>query len=119
MSSEISNSQKTAQCQHWYTDCFVLHFEPRFLELKSESSIESRILDYLAASPAAQDTLRGIVEWWLLKQQIVQTTADVERALTKLIAQRKVSTHVGSDGQTYYRNFRRNLTKKPTAPSAT
>jgi hypothetical protein len=60
-------------------------------------------MDYLAAHPAAQDTLRGIVEWWLLKQRIVESTQDVEAALARLVAQRKLTAYAGSDGQTRYR----------------
>lgn len=75
--------------------------------MENEASIERQILDYLASNPAAQDTLRGIVEWWLLKQKIMNSIAEVEMALTKLVAEKKVIAHQGSDGHVHYRKKNR------------
>ena len=71
--------------------------------LKNESPTERQILDYLAEHPAAQDTLRGIVEWWILKQKIARTTAEVEAALARLVASGKLSVTTGADGRMHYR----------------
>lgn len=75
--------------------------------LKNESAIERQILAYLAANPTAQDTVRGIVEWWLLKQRIVEATSDVEVALANLVAQGKLRMQKGPDGRVRYRLRRR------------
>ncbi|HXU76244.1 MAG TPA: hypothetical protein VN794_06720 [Methylomirabilota bacterium] len=64
--------------------------------------IERQILDYLTENPAAQDTVRGIVEWWLLKQKIAQSTADVEAALANLVAEGKLMARKGADGRVRY-----------------
>jgi hypothetical protein len=72
------------------------------LYLKRQLALEREILDYLAANPAARDTLRGIIEWWLLKQKIVETSSDVEAAVVSLIAKGKLRAHVGVDGQVSY-----------------
>jgi hypothetical protein len=72
------------------------------LALKNESPIERQILDYLTDNPAARDTLRGIVEWWLVKQNISQTTADVEAALSNLVLKGKLSARTGPDGRVHY-----------------
>jgi DNA-binding PadR family transcriptional regulator len=69
----------------------------------NEEPIERQILDYLADNPAAQDTVEGIVEWWLLRQKIVRTTSGVEAALAKLISEGKLTAHRGPQGRTYYR----------------
>jgi hypothetical protein len=71
--------------------------------LKSELPIERQILDYLTANPAAQDTARGIAEWWLLKQTIAQNTADVEAALANLVAKGELITRRTQDGRLHYR----------------
>jgi hypothetical protein len=71
--------------------------------LKSEPAIERQILEYFAAHPAAQDTLRGVVEWWLLKQRIVEAASEVEAALGSLVAEGKLSAQAGPDGQVCYR----------------
>jgi hypothetical protein len=70
--------------------------------LKNESPIERRILDYLKAHPGAQDTMRGIVEWWLPKQRIAETMSEVETALSKLVATGQLVAHRGPDGQVFY-----------------
>jgi hypothetical protein len=72
------------------------------LALNNESPVERQILDYLTKHPAAQDTLRGIVEWWLLRQNIEQSTADVEAALDGLVAQGKLGAWTGPDGRVHY-----------------
>jgi hypothetical protein len=69
----------------------------------NESPIERQILDYLTVNPAAQDTVRGIVEWWLLKQRIAHTMADVEMALGNLVAAGKLNALTGPDGRIHYR----------------
>jgi hypothetical protein len=70
--------------------------------LNNESPIERQILDYLTKHPAAQDTLRGIVEWWLLRQNIEQSTTEVEAALDELIAKGKLGAWTGPDGKVHY-----------------
>jgi len=81
---------------------FAISIDPEVVALKNESSIERQILNYLEANPAAQDTMRGIVEWWLLKQNIVQTTADVEAVLAGLVAKGKLIAQTGPDGKVHY-----------------
>ena len=44
------------------------------------------ILGYLLENPRAQDTLEGIVEWWLLKQRIEREAARIGRAVETLVA---------------------------------
>jgi len=81
--------------------------------LKSESPIKRRILDYLTENPEADDTLRGIVEWWLRKQEIAQSTAEVEAAVAELVAQGKLGAWTGPDGQVHYCHQRRAARKRP------
>ena len=59
-------------------------------------------MDYLNANPGAHDTVRGIVEWWLLKRRIQHGAAEVEAAVASLVAQGKLSAHPGPDGQIHY-----------------
>jgi hypothetical protein len=54
-------------------------------------------------NPDSQDTMRGIVEWWILKQRIAETESEVEAAVAELVAKGKLSEHVGVDGQVSYR----------------
>ena len=70
--------------------------------MKKSESIERQILDHLASYPNAQDTLRGIVEWWLQKEKITHATAEVEAALKGLVARQKLRVKTGPDGRVHY-----------------
>jgi hypothetical protein len=76
--------------------------------LKSDTAIRKEILDYLAVNPTAQDTLEGIVEWWLLEQQIEKAASAVKTALTRLVNEKKVTVIKGADGRVHYRLSRVN-----------
>jgi hypothetical protein len=67
------------------------------------------ILAYFADHPQAQDTVEGIVEWWLLEQRITQATTQVKTALTQLEAEGLVIPRKGTDGRVYYRLNRQKL----------
>jgi hypothetical protein len=53
--------------------------------------------------PNARDTLEGIVEWWLLEQQIKFQTARVKDALSDLVDRGLILEHKGLDSQIHYR----------------
>ena len=72
-----------------------------------ESDIAQEILAYLARHPEAQDTMEGIVEWWLLEQEIRRTTALVKAALAELVSRKLVLERRGKDGRVHYRIDRR------------
>jgi len=67
------------------------------------------ILAYLFENPDAQDTLEGIMEWWLLEQKIKRQTAKVKEALAELVAKGLVVERQGKDARTHYRINRRKL----------
>jgi hypothetical protein len=61
-----------------------------------------QILAYLHANPDAQDTLEGIVEWWLLDQDIRRQTERVEQALAELAGRGLIVARMGSDSRVHY-----------------
>jgi len=73
------------------------------LPLNYASQISCQIIAYLVEHPEAQDTLEGIIEWWLLERQIKFQTAKVKEALSELVAKGLVIEHNGRDSQTHYR----------------
>lgn len=73
--------------------------------------IAYELLTYLAENPDAQDTLEGIVEWWLLERAIKHQTLEVKKALAMLVAQGLVLERKGKDARTYYKVNRRKLGK--------
>lgn len=68
---------------------------------RSEVALE--ILAYLADNPTAQDTLVGIIKWWLLEQQIRTQTFVVQEALAELIARDLIEGRRGRDSHVHYR----------------
>ena len=69
----------------------------------STSRVARAILDYLRQNPSAQDTLSGITEWWLPRQQIRTQTTTVKDALDLLIADELILEVKGKDSQSHYR----------------
>ena len=68
-----------------------------------KSQIAYEILAYLAKNPDAQDTVDGIVEWWLLAQHIERQIARVKEALDELVRRELIVVRRGKDSRIYYR----------------
>lgn len=68
-----------------------------------ESQVAYGVLSYLAEHPDAQDTLEGIMEWWLLEQRIKQETQRIEEALDELVTKGLILERKSKSSQTYYR----------------
>jgi hypothetical protein len=67
------------------------------------SETAQAILDYLRRNPEAQDTLEGIVQWWLPEQHFTPRVATIKEALQELIDTEFISEHRGKDAQISYR----------------
>jgi hypothetical protein len=61
------------------------------------------ILRYLREHPEAQDTLEGIMVWWVSEQAIKRWLPEARRSLAALVAQGYVEEQAGTRGQTFYR----------------
>lgn len=77
--------------------------------LSCEQPIAGEILGYFAAHPDAQDTLDGIVEWWLLEQKITVQTARVKDALAGLVAEGLIIERQADESRSFYKLNRRRL----------
>ena len=75
---------------------------PDQLNEKKEELAEE-ILRYLIDHPNAQDTLTGIVTWWLLERAIETQTGLVKEVLDRLVVDGLVIAQQGSDSQTHYK----------------
>jgi len=62
-----------------------------------------QILAYLIEHPEAQDTVEGIVEWWLLERAIKFQKTKIINVLSELVAKGLILEHKGRDFQTHYR----------------
>jgi hypothetical protein len=83
----------------------------RDLLIKDKSQIRNMILAHLAdpGHEGVQDTLDGIVEWWLLEQAIKFQETQVKRALAELVAEGLVIEKKRKDGKIFYRVNRSRL----------
>jgi predicted transcriptional regulator len=60
------------------------------------------ILTYLLEHPDAEDTVEGIVGWWLLKEEVKRRTSDVQEAVQELVEHGLVLQRVGPDQRSRY-----------------
>ena len=70
---------------------------------EDKKQLSEEILQYLIDHPNAQDTLKGIVTWWLLERTIKRQTTLVKEVLDILVADGLVIAQQGSDSQTHYK----------------
>ena len=68
-----------------------------------ESETAHEILAYLAEHPEASDTLEGIVEWWVLEQEIKYEIEMVRKAVAELVQQGILLEEKTGDSRTRYR----------------
>jgi hypothetical protein len=62
-----------------------------------------KILAYLMNNPDAQDTLKGIVDWWLLQQDLRWNVALIRKAVDGLIHKGFLLERLGNSKTKYYR----------------
>jgi len=68
-----------------------------------------KILAYLIDNPDAQDTLKGIVDWWLLQQDLRWNVTLIRKAVDKLIHKGFLLERLGNGRTKYYQVNRARL----------
>ena len=71
--------------------------------MTEKSELAAEILEYLAEHPDAQDSLEGIVEWWLLERRLKRKTQLVKEVLADLVSQGLVQQSQNRDAPSRYR----------------
>ena len=66
------------------------------------SKIERLILAYLRKHPDAKDTERGILEWWLLEEEIANRASSLKRAIAHLVSAEFILKKGGPNTEAYY-----------------
>lgn len=85
--------------------------------MRSESSdpessrVAEEILTYLVEHPDAQDTLEGIMDWWLPRHRIKAELNRVKAAIFELVDKGFVVERQGGDSRSRYAVNRRRLEK--------
>jgi hypothetical protein len=75
----------------------------------SPEDVSYEILSYLAENPGAQDTVEGVVEWWVLEQKLRSRASEVEDALAQLVSRGLLIERKGTDARSHYRINRKQL----------
>jgi hypothetical protein len=63
----------------------------------------SEILDYLARHPDAQDTMDGILHWWVLDAYIQKWAPKIAKTVAQLVEQGFLEQKRSADGNVFYR----------------
>lgn len=69
----------------------------------SSADLAEMILRYVSSHPGACDSLEGICDWWLVRQQRDDLRIGVAAALVGLVADGQIEASTGVDGHTVYR----------------
>jgi hypothetical protein len=78
------------------------------------------ILDYLARHPDAQDTIDGILHWWVLDACVRKWTPKIAGAVQQLVEQGFLEEKLSPDGQIFYHvspRYLSTLQQQSTQPS--
>jgi len=76
-----------------------------------KTQIARELLAYLTDHPDAQDTLEGILQWWLLERKIKYEIEIVKETLTELRDKGLLLEHESKDSQIHYRLNRDKLSE--------
>src|SRR5437016_12002468 len=74
------------------------------------------ILDYLARQPDAQDTIDGILHWWVLDAYIRKWAPKIAETVAQLVDRGFLEQRSSADGQVFYRVSARHLSTLQQRP---
>jgi DNA-binding MarR family transcriptional regulator len=66
-------------------------------------SLTYQVLSYLVKNPKAEDTLEGVLQWWLLQERIGYEMKRVKQALEELAVRNFVTEVNGPENRIFYR----------------
>lgn len=74
--------------------------------MPNEPSLPSpapEILDYLARHPDAEDTIEGMLQWWVLDSCIRNWAPKIEQTVTELTSRGLLEARTSREGRVLYR----------------
>jgi hypothetical protein len=80
------------------------------------SSPAPEILAYLARQPGAQDTIEGILHWWVLDSCIRSWAPKIAQTVAQLVEQGFLEETPSSDGKIFYHVSQRYLSSLQQQP---
>jgi hypothetical protein len=67
------------------------------------SPLARQILHYLRDHPRAEDTIEGIMVWWVSERAIKLWLPEARKSLAALVSRGYLAKNTGADGQIFYR----------------
>ncbi len=87
-----------------HVDCYTQTTNPKcVLADPLLPSPAPEILDYLARNPEAQDTIDGILHWWVLDACIRKWAPKIAETVARLVDQGFLEQSQSADGNVFYR----------------
>ncbi len=75
----------------------------KYLCFPDKARVAHEILAYLIDHPDAQDTLEGVVEWWMPERKLRYQVALIKDAIGELVKNEWVIARTRQNSRTYYR----------------
>lgn len=89
------------------------YYRPKEKSQTREDELAEAIQMYLCEHPQAMDTVEGIAEWWLMRQQIRTDVTALTKALDRLV-ELDIIEAIGIGVDARYRLKRRDSALPPT-----
>jgi hypothetical protein len=86
------------------------------MSFATKAEIARSVLEYLSEHPDAQDTLEGIVEWWLVERRVVEQWVSVREVLDELVRAQLLVSWDDSGARTFYGLKRPRAGQIPSTP---
>jgi len=81
---------KTIYKKYWRDTCLEKLQVWNFVKQSNRTEIARRILIYLEENPEAQDSIEGILQWWLLERTVHYEKIRVEEVIEDLVSRNLV-----------------------------
>lgn len=97
---------ETPGFRNWLEICHILNERAIVMSKRVKDEppdLANQLLVYLTDNPDAQDTLEGIIEWWLVQQRIEYEMGRVKDALSWLVSSGFVIESKARDTRVFYR----------------
>ena len=71
---------------------------------RREADLARAVMRYLDEHPQAMDTVQGIAEWWVTRQQIQVEVEDLAKVLKRLVDESLIERVDSANGPLYRKN---------------
>lgn len=70
--------------------------------IEEEISLIAEMIERYLIDKRSADTLKGLLQWWVTRQKIIEEEAKVKKAIKLLVAKGKLQRRKNADGTEIY-----------------